>query len=90
MDKIVGGETQKTVSHRKVYLHQNPLIYLQMISPISNDKNIKHYIYANDSAIAVQGNAFETIERKLSDTLPKMDEYFEVNSLRSNPLKTEV
>lgn len=58
--------------------------------PISNDKNIKHYIYADDSAIAVQDNTFETIERKLSATLTKMDEYFEANSLHPNLLKTEV
>ncbi|KAL4104978.1 hypothetical protein QTP88_020253 [Uroleucon formosanum] len=58
--------------------------------PISNDANIKHYIYADDSAIAVQDNTFEIIERKLSDTLARMDEYFEANTLRPNPSKTEV
>lgn len=58
--------------------------------PISNDKNIKYYIYEDDSAIIIQDNSFETIARKLSDTLAKMDEYFEVNSLRLNPLKIEV
>jgi len=40
--------------------------------PISNDRNTKHFIYADDSAITVQDDNFEDVKSKLLDTLNKL------------------
>lgn len=58
--------------------------------PISTDNNVKHFIYADDSAVAVQGNQFGIIEKKLTKTLETMSKYYNDNYLKPNPSKTLV
>ncbi|KAE9524319.1 hypothetical protein AGLY_015358 [Aphis glycines] len=58
--------------------------------PISTDNNIKHYVYADDSAIAVQEDSFEAVETKLSKTLDRLGNYYRANYLKPNPSKTNV
>jgi len=57
---------------------------------ISTDNNIKHYVYADDSAIAVQEDSFEAVEAKLSKTLDRTENYYGENYLKPNPSKTNV
>lgn len=58
--------------------------------PISTDNNIKHYVYADDSAIAVQKDSYEAVEAKLSKTLDRIGNYYRGNYLKPNPSKTNV
>ncbi|KAL4121149.1 hypothetical protein QTP88_013714 [Uroleucon formosanum] len=58
--------------------------------PISTDNNIKHYVYADDSAIAVQEDSFEAVETNLSKTLDHTGIYYRANYLKPNPSKTSV
>jgi len=58
--------------------------------PISTDNSAKYFIYADDSAIAIQGNQFEIIEEKLTKTLETMSNYYNDNHLKPNPSKTLV
>jgi len=53
--------------------------------PIFINNNVKHYIYADDTAIAVQGNQFEITEGKLAKTLETMINYYNYNYLKPNP-----
>jgi len=47
--------------------------------PISTDSDINHYIYADDTAIAVQHDQFENVEEKLSTTLDILGKYYRRN-----------
>lgn len=58
--------------------------------PISNEYNVRSFIYADDSAIAAQNDKFEKVQSKLSNCLNKLREYYRNNHLRTNPIKTEV
>jgi len=58
--------------------------------PISTYSDIKHYIYADDTAIAVQHDQFENVDEKLSDTLDNLGKYYRRNYLKPNPSKTQV
>jgi len=57
---------------------------------ISTDNSVKHYVYTNDLAIAIQEETFEAIEVKLSKTLETMCNYYKVNHLKPNPSKTNL
>lgn len=46
---------------------------------VSNDEKIKHFIYVNDAAIAVQDNNFETIEDNLTYALKSTSKYYASN-----------
>lgn len=41
---------------------------------ISNNKNVKYFIYVDDSAITIQEKDFKTVKKTC--TLAKMNEYF--------------
>jgi hypothetical protein len=60
----------------------------------TNDQPIpahsRNFLYADDLAICVQGKHFSEVERKLKSTLKAMSAYYDENSLRPNPSKTEV
>ncbi|KAL4100995.1 hypothetical protein QTP88_021016 [Uroleucon formosanum] len=58
--------------------------------PISTDSDVKHYIYADDTAITVQHDQFENVEEKLSTTLDILGKYYRHNYLKPNPSKTQV
>jgi hypothetical protein len=58
--------------------------------PIAKDNNIKHYVYVDDLAIAVQEDSFEAVEAKLSTTLDRIGNYYRSNYLKPNPSKTSV
>lgn len=40
-----------------------------MFNIYTNNQSINHYIYADDTAIAVQDISFETVEKKLTMTM---------------------
>ncbi|KAI5734992.1 hypothetical protein M8J77_012906 [Diaphorina citri] len=50
----------------------------------------KHFIYADDTAVAAQGKTFEEVERKITSSLEKLGDYYNNNHLKPNPSKTEV
>jgi len=58
--------------------------------PISTDSDVKHCIYADDTAIVTQHEHFENIEQKLATTLDALGKYYRRNHLKSNPGKTQV
>lgn len=57
---------------------------------ISKDQSINYYINANNTAIAVQDESFEIVEKKLTIILTKVDNYYHRNHLRPNPTKIQV
>lgn len=60
----------------------------------TNDQPIgdqtKHFIYANDLAITIQGKTFEEVEVSLIFALNTMKEYYNDNYLKPNPAKTQI
>jgi hypothetical protein len=57
---------------------------------LSTNNSAKHFIYADDSASAIQGNQFKVIEEKLTKTLETMSNYYNDNHFKPNPSKTLV
>lgn len=57
---------------------------------ISKDQSINHYIYADDTAIAVQDMNFNMVEKKITMTLKEVGTYYQRNHLRPNPTKTQI
>ena len=53
-------------------------------------RDICRFIYADDLCLAVQSDSFATIERKLSDALEDLSEYYNQSFLNANPDKTQV
>lgn len=56
----------------------------QPVGPFTNS-----FIYADDVAITCQSQHIEEIERKLTESLTNMSEYYRSNQLRPNPGKTQ-
>jgi len=50
----------------------------------------RHFIYADDTAIAVQDNNFEGVESKLESSLKTMTTYYKNMKLKPNPMKTQI
>ena len=49
-----------------------------------------HFLYADDLAVTCQDKSFEVVERRLTEVLQKLSEYYCQNQLRANPAKTQV
>jgi len=47
-------------------------------------------MYADDTALAAQGNSFHEVERKLTNALNDLATYYEHNFIRPNLAKTQV
>jgi len=58
------------------------------VQPITPDA--RHFIYADDTAIAVQDNNFEGVETKLETSLKTMTTYNKNMKLKPNPTKTQI
>jgi len=56
--------------------------------PITPDA--RHFICADDTAIAVQDNNFERVETKLEASLKTMTTYYKNIKLKPNPTKTQI
>jgi hypothetical protein len=56
--------------------------------PIPNDTRL--FMYADDTAVAVQGSTFQEISQKLSNSLEVLAIYYDNNYLKPNPSKTQV
>ena len=78
---------------------KNGLAQGSVLAPIlfniyTNDQSIpegtKHFIYADDLGMTAQGRTFEEVETKLENTLDTMSLYYDKNSLKPNPSKTQV
>ncbi|KAL4098793.1 hypothetical protein QTP88_023329 [Uroleucon formosanum] len=62
-----------------IYTNDQPII-----------KETKHFLYADDLALAAQDTTFEIVERKLTRSLQELTNYYTKNQLRPNPDKTQV
>jgi len=54
------------------------------------DNETKHFLYADDLAVAARGRNFEEVEAKIQETLNKLATYYHQNHLKPNPTKTQV
>ena len=52
--------------------------------------DIRRFIYADDLCLATKSTTFEKIEKRLTDALSQLTEYYNRNSLNANPGKTQV
>lgn len=52
--------------------------------------NIRRFIYADDLCIATQSKSFPTIERRLTNALQSLSDYYKKSFLNANPGKTQV
>jgi len=62
-----------------IYTNDQPII-----------KETKHFLYADDLALALQDTTFEIVERKLTRSLQELTNYYIKNQLRPNPDKTQI
>lgn len=58
--------------------------------PVSTDSDVKHCIYTDNTAIVVQNENFENVEKKLAATLDVLGKYYRRNYLIHSPGKTHV
>lgn len=58
--------------------------------PILTQAGVKHFIYADDTALAVQGDTFQDVESTLEESLRVLSDYYDENFLKPNPSKTQV
>ncbi|KAL4154014.1 hypothetical protein QTP88_001847 [Uroleucon formosanum] len=58
--------------------------------PILTQAGIKHFIYADDTALAAQGDTFQDVESTLEESLRVLSDYYDENFLKPNPSKTQV
>ena len=75
-------------------LPQGSVLAPTLFNIYTNDQpefdGIRRFIYADDLCLAAQARDFVTIERRLSDALNTLTEYYRQNSLNANPGKTQV
>lgn len=50
----------------------------------------RHFIYADDTVIAVQNNIFEGMENKSESSFKIMTTYYKSVKLKPNPTKTQI
>ncbi|XP_050066097.1 uncharacterized protein LOC126555181 [Aphis gossypii] len=56
--------------------------------PILTQAGVKHFIYADDTALAAQGDTFQDVESTLEESLRVLFDYYDENFLKPNPSKT--
>lgn len=67
-----------------------PILFNLYTNDQPTPENTEHFLYADDLAITAQGRCFEDVEIKLELALGTMLDYYQANSLKPNPSKTEV
>lgn len=68
----------------------SPMLFNMYTNDQPSPDEIEHFLYPDDLAIVAQGRHFTKDDEKLQSALPLMSTYYKVNSLKSNPLKTQV
>ena len=67
-----------------------PMLFNIYTNDQPNFRDIRRFIYADDLCLAIQSDSFTTIERKLSEALEKLSDYYKHSFLNVNPEKTQV
>lgn len=67
-----------------------PLLYNIYTNDQPRTEGTRRFIYADDTAVAVQGRTFEEVENSLSVALEELGTYYHKNNLKPNPTKTQV
>lgn len=68
----------------------SPVLYNIYTNDVPQSDETKKFIYADDTAIAAQGNEFQEVENTLTKALTEMSTYYNENHLKPNPSKTQV
>ncbi|XP_025191711.1 uncharacterized protein LOC112591959 [Melanaphis sacchari] len=75
-------------------LSQDSILASMLFNINTNDQPIiietKHFLYADDLALAAQDITFEIVERKLTRSLQELTNYYIKDQLRLNPDKTQI
>ncbi|KAI5742625.1 hypothetical protein M8J77_009365 [Diaphorina citri] len=66
-----------------------PLMYNIFTNDQPVDPDTEHFIYADDTAVAAQGNTFEQVESKINKSIKTLAEYYDQNNLKPNPSKSQ-
>jgi len=53
-------------------------------------RNTKHFLYADDLVITAQDTTFDNVEKKLTNALKVMTNYYDSNQLKPNQIKTQI
>ena len=67
-----------------------PLLFHIYTNNQPRSEGARHFIHADDLALAVQGRELSIVEGRLSNTLDELTPYYKKNHLRANPSKTQV
>lgn len=80
--------------NQKTGLAQGSVLAPVLFNLYTNDQptpeNTQTFVYADDLAITAKGKRFEDVEEKLGNALTTMSTYYQSNSLKPNPSKTQV
>ena len=75
-------------------LPQGSVLAPTLFNIYTNDQphfeNIRRFIYADDLCLATQAESLEAIERRLTNALSGLSDYYKANYLNANPGKTQV
>ena len=67
-----------------------PMLFNIYTNDQPNFRDIRRFICAGDLCLAIQSDSFTTIERKLSEALEQLIDYYKQSFLNANPEKTQV
>jgi len=90
---VTPGNKKNRWRRQKNGLPQSSVLAPILFNIYTNDQPItpdaRHFIYADDTAIAVQDNNFEGVETKLEASLKTMTTYYKNMKLKPNPNMTQ-